>query len=469
MRIIFGCIFSLFFSLTCLANGSVNVLPASIKQALESENVSLDSVSIYVKRVDAPQSVISLNADTPRNPASVMKLLTSYAALDLLGPTYRWKTQFLARTVPSQGKLTGGLWVKGAGDPSFNDAALLEVASELKQKYQLEEICCELNIDSTLFPAQSFDASAFDGKPYRAYNAPAEAVMINQQALRLQLMVVNDKVLVIAYPKWKSLTIQANVKAVGGECNDWKSGLQIQREGQRLDVRGNFPVSCGNKYFDVNWQNGTEYFSHIMHAACEQVGVRDILKVQSNQVPGDALLLTEHVSPTLADVLRDMNKASNNVIARALYLTLSRVGDETQIASPARSEQNLRTWLQKKGWNFSELVLENGSGLSRLERINAMHLGLLLDDAFHSAVMPELMASLPIYGLDGSLTRHKESALFGRAHLKTGSLESVRAIAGYVIDAKGRYWSVVFMANGDKASETKKAQDALLTWVYQQD
>ncbi len=469
MRIILTCIFGLFFSLTCLANGSLNGLPASIKQALESENVSLESVSIYVKRVDAPQPALTLNADTPRNPASVMKLLTSYAALDLLGPTYRWKTQFLARTIPSQGKLAGGLWIKGVGDPSFNDAALLEVASELKQKYQLEEVCCELNIDSTLFPAQSFDASAFDGKPYRGYNAPAEAVMLNQQAVRLQLMVVNDKVLVIAYPKWKSLTIQANVKAVGGECNDWKSGLQIQREGQRLDVRGNFPVSCGNKYFDVNWQNGTEYFSHVMRAAWQQVGVRETLKVQSNQVPGDALLLTEHVSPTLADVLRDMNKASNNVIARALYLTLSRVGDETQIASPARSEQNLRAWLYKKGWNFSELVLENGSGLSRLERINATHLGLLLDDAFHSAVMPELMASLPIYGLDGSLTRRKESALFGRAHLKTGSLENVRAIAGYVIDAKGRYWSVVFMANGDKASETRKAQDTLLTWVYQQD
>ena len=180
-------------------------------------------------------------------------------------------------------------------------------------------------------------------------------------------------------------------------------------------------------------------------------------------------MLTEHVSSTLADVLRDMNKASNNVIARALYLTLSRVGDETQIASPAKSEQNLRAWLYKKGWNFSELVLENGAGLSRLERISATHLGTLLDDAFHSAVMPELMASLPIYGLDGSLARRKETAMFGRAHLKTGSLENVRAIAGYVIDAKGRYWSVVFMANGDKASETRKAQDALLTWVYQQE
>jgi D-alanyl-D-alanine carboxypeptidase/D-alanyl-D-alanine-endopeptidase (penicillin-binding protein 4) len=469
MRVILGFILSLFFSLTGFANGSTNGLPASVKLALDSENVPLDSISIYVKRVDAHQSALVLNADMPRNPASVMKLLTSYAALDLLGPTYRWKTQFLARTIPSQGKLTGGLWVKGIGDPSFNEAALLEVASELKQKYQLEEVCCELNIDSTLFPAQSFDAAAFDGKPYRAYNAPAEAVMVNQQALRLQLVVVNDKVMVIAYPKWKSLTIQANVEAVGGECNDWKSGLQIQREGQRLDVRGNFPVSCGNKYFDMNWQNGTEYFAHVMHSVWEQVGVREMLRVQSSPVPGDALVLTEHVSSTLADVLRDMNKASNNVIARALYLSLSRVGDETQIASLAKSEQNLIAWLRKKGWNFSELVLENGAGLSRVERINATHLGLLLDDAFHSAVMPELMASLPIYGLDGSLIRRKESTLFGRAHLKTGSLENVRAIAGYVIDAKGRYWSVVFMANGDKAGETRKAQDALLTWVYQQE
>jgi len=186
-------------------------------------------------------------------------------------------------------------------------------------------------------------------------------------------------------------------------------------------------------------------------------------------VPNNAIVLTEHVSPTLAEVLRDMNKTSNNVIARAMFLSLSRAGDETQIASTAKSEQTLKTWLQKKGWNFAELVLENGAGLSRVERINAAHLGLLLDDAFHSSVMPELMASLPIYGLDGSLARRKETGLFGRAHLKTGSLENVRSIAGYVVDAKGRYWSVVFMANGEKAGDTKKAQDALLTWIYQQE
>lgn len=465
MRLVFSLFLYFFFYAIVFAND----LPVSVKQALDAENVPLDNVSIYVKRIDVSQPALAINADVSRNPASVMKLLTSYAALDLLGPTYRWKTQFLAKGLPSQGKLNGGLWVKGSGDPSLNDAALHEVASELKQKYHLVEICCELNLDTTAFNLAAFDAATFDGKPYRAYNAPAEAVMINQQALRLQLTLQGDKVAVIAYPAWNTLTIQANVKSVVGECNDWKGGLQLEREGEKLSIRGNYPASCGDKYLDVNWQNGSEYFSHVLRSTWEQVGGRATLKIQALPVPSNAVVLVEHVSPTLAEVVRDMNKTSNNVMARAMFLSLGRAEDETQIASIAKSEQTLKAWLQKKGWNFAELVLENGAGLSRLERINAAHLGLLLDDAFHSSVMPELMASFPIYGLDGSLARRKETGLFGRAHLKTGSLENVRAIAGYVVDAKGRYWSLVFMANGEKAGDTKKAQDALLTWIYQQE
>jgi D-alanyl-D-alanine carboxypeptidase/D-alanyl-D-alanine-endopeptidase (penicillin-binding protein 4) len=115
------------------------------------------------------------------------------------------------------------------------------------------------------------------------------------------------------------------------------------------------------------------------------------------------------------------------------------------------------------------LVLENGAGLSRIERISASHLAALLRDAYHSPVMAELIASLPIYGIDGSLSKRKDGALYGRAHLKTGSLENVRSIAGYLLDAKGRYWSVVFIANGLNAEATKQAQDALLNWVYLQE
>jgi D-alanyl-D-alanine carboxypeptidase/D-alanyl-D-alanine-endopeptidase (penicillin-binding protein 4) len=183
----------------------------------------------------------------------------------------------------------------------------------------------------------------------------------------------------------------------------------------------------------------------------------------------NALLLTEHASPTLAETLREMNKTSNNVMARSVYLSLSRVNDQSQIASTSKSEQVIKGWLESKGFNFSEMVLENGAGLSRIERISASHLGTLLRDAYHSPVMAELIASLPIYGVDGSLSKRKDGVLYGRAHLKTGSLENVRSIAGYLLDAKGRYWSVVFIANGVKSEATKPAQEALLNWIYLQE
>jgi D-alanyl-D-alanine carboxypeptidase/D-alanyl-D-alanine-endopeptidase (penicillin-binding protein 4) len=415
---------------------------------------------------------LTYQADVPRNPASVMKLVTSYAALDLLGPSYRWKTQFYGLNLPQQGKLQSGLWVKGSGDPALNTAHLAEVAGELQQKFNLNEICCEILLDNSAYAPQNFDAAAFDGKPYRAYNAPAEALMVNQQAIRLQLMPSNEKVTVVAYPNWSLLIKRIDIKPIAGDCGDWKNGLQIKREGRVLSLSGEYPVSCGDKYLDVNWQ-GAEYVGGLFYSAWEHAGGRwtqsGKTQIRLLNVPENAVLLTEHTSPTLAETLREMNKTSNNVMARALYLSLSRANDASQAASTAKSEQVLKTWLQGKDLNFSELVLENGAGLSRQERISASHLGALLGDAFHSPVMAELSASLPIYGIDGSLSKRKDSGLYGRAHLKTGSLENVRSIAGYVLDAKGRYWSVVFMANGAKAGATKPAQDALLNWVYLQD
>ena len=447
-------------------------LPVTVFEALQAENVPLDNVSIYVRRIDTPQALVAYQADVPRNPASVMKLVTSYAALDLLGPSYRWKTQFYGLNLPQQGKLQGGLWVKGSGDPALNTAHLAEVAGELQQKFNLNEICCEILLDNRAYAPQNFDAAAFDGKPYRAYNAPAEALMVNQQAIRLQLIPSNEKVTVVAYPNWSLLIKRIDIKPIAGDCGDWKNGLQIKREGRVLSLNGEYPVSCGDKYLDVNWQ-GAEYVGGLFYSAWEQAGGRwtqaDKTQIRLLNVPENAVLLTEHTSPTLAEILREMNKTSNNVMARALYLSLSRVNDASQVASTAKSEQVLKTWLQGKGFNFSELVLENGAGLSRQERISASHLGVLLGDAFRSPYMAELSASLPIYGVDGSLSKRKDSGLYGRAHLKTGSLENVRSIAGYVLDAKGRYWSVVFMANGAKAEATKPAQDALLNWVYLQD
>jgi D-alanyl-D-alanine carboxypeptidase/D-alanyl-D-alanine-endopeptidase (penicillin-binding protein 4) len=472
MRLITTIFLAVFCGVSFAQTDDVKGLPMTVIQSLQLEGVPLENVSIYVQREDAAQPLLAFKADVPRNPASVMKLVTSYAALDLLGPAYRWKTQFYGLNIPEQGKLQGGIWLKGFGDPSLNTADLFEVASELKQKFHMDEICCQIFLDNSAYVPQIFDASAFDGKPNRVYNAPAEALMVNQQAVRLQLIPSDGKVIVVSYPNWEWLIKRIDIKPVADDCGDWKNGLQIKRDGRVLNIRGEYPVSCGDKYLDVNWQ-GSEYVGDLFYSAWEKTGGRWTQhdKTQSivSNVPMNALLLTEHASPTLAETLREMNKTSNNVMARSVYLSLSRVNDQSQIASTSKSEQVIKGWLESKGFNFSEMVLENGAGLSRIERISASHLGTLLRDAYHSPVMAELIASLPIYGVDGSLSKRKDGVLYGRAHLKTGSLENVRSIAGYLLDAKGRYWSVVFIANGVKSEATKPAQEALLNWIYLQE
>ena len=470
-------------------------LPATVLGALKAEHVPLDSVSVFAQLVDEAKPSIAHNADAPMNPASVMKLITSYAALDLLGPAYRWQTNFYSIEAIKNNTLNSGLWVKPSGDPSLNKGNLAEITSAIRQRYGLREICCELVIDNSVYAPIVFDTSAFDNQPFRSYNAPAEPLMVNQQAVRLQFIPPavsldgeqkDTKVITVAYPNWAGLHIKTDVKVSTIDCIDWKSQLFFKREADVFSITGNYPASCGEKYIDLYWMNGAEYFSRLFVSAWQSAGgiwsqsaclknnscAAQITTQTHRQtppqlrfasLPSTATLLYQHTSPALADVLRDMNKTSNNVIARALYLALS--ATDHQPASIEKSEQVIKNWLASKHLNYSELVLENGAGLSRKERISAAHLAELLVSAYHSPIMPELMASLPVLGVDGTLEKRKDNLASGRAHLKSGSLDNVRAIAGYVLDNQSRRWVVVFIANGAKAANTKPAQQALLDWV----
>jgi len=165
--------------------------------------------------------------------------------------------------------------------------------------------------------------------------------------------------------------------------------------------------------------------------------------------------------------VRDMNKFSNNVMARQLYLTLGAEGFG-EPGTEGKSERVIREWLAGKGLAMPELVLENGSGLSRTERISARNLGLLLLTSFQSPVMPEFLASLPLAAVDGTMRKRLgDASVAGQAHIKTGSLTGVRAIAGYVLDASGRRLVVVSIVNHPNAVNAEAAQDALLDWVHQ--
>jgi D-alanyl-D-alanine carboxypeptidase/D-alanyl-D-alanine-endopeptidase (penicillin-binding protein 4) len=183
-------------------------------------------------------------------------------------------------------------------------------------------------------------------------------------------------------------------------------------------------------------------------------------------MPGDARVLVEHESPSLADVVRDINKYSNNVMARELFLTM---GAEVarQPGNADRSQRTVRAFYTARGVALPDLVIDNGSGLSRRERISARSMVAVLQAAWASPVMPEFVSSLPLVGFDGTMRRRlNQQTVAGQAHVKTGTLADARAVAGYVLAASGRMYVVVLMVNHANAGGAQAAQDALLQWVY---
>jgi D-alanyl-D-alanine carboxypeptidase/D-alanyl-D-alanine-endopeptidase (penicillin-binding protein 4) len=189
-------------------------------------------------------------------------------------------------------------------------------------------------------------------------------------------------------------------------------------------------------------------------------------KVRAGSVPAGARLLMRVESEPLASLVRDMNKFSNNVMARHLFLALSA---ERQGPGEARaSERILREWLAARAIEAPGFAIENGAGLSRDDRITAGTLTALLRNAWTSPVMPEIAASMPIFATDGTLKSRRAGSAAGQAHVKGGTLTGVQAVAGYVLDRSGRRWAVAMMVNHPKANAAQPALDALIEWVHAQ-
>jgi D-alanyl-D-alanine carboxypeptidase/D-alanyl-D-alanine-endopeptidase (penicillin-binding protein 4) len=446
-----------------------------VVKALQNEGLPANSVSVFVQRVDATQPLISFQADKPLNPASTMKLVTTYAGLELLGPAYRWKTEVYADGSLVSGVLHGNLVLKGYGDPSFMAEDLWRLLNSLRQS-GLKDIQGNLLLDNSYFAANNTDAGAFDNEPYRAYNALPSATMVNLKSTSfhflLQNQSANQQVEIRAEPDLPEIRIINQLKLTQGECGDWKNRLsyQVKAEGNNTTVifTGSYAASCEEKYLELSLFEDSAYTFNLFRKIWQQLGGSIQGGVAQAVTPSTAFKIMEQTGLPMADVVRRINKYSNNLMARQLLLSIA----AERVAPPAteaNGDKAIRSWLADKGQSFPELVIENGAGLSRVARVSTQHLGLLLLDAYASPVMPELMSSLPILSVDGTTSRRlKDTAMQGRAHLKTGSLDAVRSVAGYVLDQKGRRWVVVFMSNHPNAGASRAAQDALLEWVYTQ-
>ncbi len=251
-----------------------------------------------------------------------------------------------------------------------------------------------------------------------------------------------------------------------GDCANWDDTLSTQLNGTTLLVQGTFPASCGEraKYFSL--LPPSKYLDSVFRALWQELGGSLSGEVRDGATPGSAKLYTTHNSAPLSELIRDINKFSNNVMARQLFLSLGMSSAEP--ATIAHSEQAVHDWLVQKQLNFPELALENGAGLSRAERISPHSMALLLQAAQSSPLQPEFEASLPIMGIDGTLKKRlPDSMVTSQAHLKTGTLDGVKAVAGYVRSRSGKQWIMVFFINHPNASAGQRAQDALIEWVQQ--
>lgn len=447
-------------------------LPASVANALKAVNIPQSAVGIVVQEAGGVPPRLTLNAEQPMNPASTMKLLTTFAGLELLGPAFTWKTTAWSAAPLDNGVLAGDLYLRGSADPKLTFEQFWLLLRQLRAR-GVRDIGGDLVLDRSMIAPVDPNATAFDDKPLRPYNVGPDALLLNFKALRLMLLPepATKAVRVMAEPEPSNLDIVNLMKLGNNGCPEgWRENLRadLTRHGARwrLVLTGTYPASCEQKVWRIGVLPHNEYVRGVFEQLWTELGGTLKGGVRDGLVPETARPLAEIESPTLAEMVRDINKYSNNVMARQLFLTMGAESGKR----PARNEDGdavLRTWLDSRNLRFPELVLDNGSGLSRQERISAASMARLLVAIWKSAVMPELIASLPLSAVDGTMKKRLNgNGIAGQAHIKTGTLEGVKTIAGYVLDKNGRQQIVVFFVNHPNAREAQAAQDALLAWVY---
>jgi D-alanyl-D-alanine carboxypeptidase/D-alanyl-D-alanine-endopeptidase (penicillin-binding protein 4) len=446
-------------------------LPRDVGRAFLDAGIPLDHVAIVVQDTTKPAPLFAYDANRPRNPASVMKLVTTFAALEILGPDYRWKTEAYLGGPLVDGELRGDLILKGYGDPKITVEQWQSFIDKLRAN-GLVAVDGDLALDRSRFALPPHDPAAFDHEPQKPYNVGPDALLVNFKSLRVTLTpdAAGTAVVVRAEPPLDAIALGPAPSPGASECDDWRqrAAPSVDDHGDRAAIAfaGTYPVACGERDWWIAMLDHPHYVRSMFETYFRAAGGRFEGGVKERLAPANAPPFAVLESPPLGEIVRDVNKLSNNVMARQIFLTLATTSGSVP-ATPARAADAIRRWLAARKLAMPGLMLENGSGLSRRERNTAGGLNRLLIAANASPVREAFASSLAVAAVDGTVERRfRNGAVAGQALLKTGSLEGVRALAGYVIDSSGRRFTVVAIVNDPNAARAAPALDYLVQWVY---
>ena len=450
-------------------------LPPTVARTLAGHKLSAANYSLLVQRLGDGEVLVAHAAEATRNPASTMKLVTTYAALSLLSPAYRWKTEVYLQGDMEGTTLKGDLVLRGTGDPWLTTENFWKLLRELRTR-GVEHIDGDLVVDNFFFDVPPEDPSDFDGQPFRSYNVAPDALLVNFKAVRFTFRAdpLADIVRVIPDPMLSNLQIENRVKLGSGRCGGYQRGIAFNVPGgvgsDEVVLDGKFPAACGEYALTRSVMRPEEFAFGVFESLWRELGGSIDGKVRVAAAPLDQDPLFVYRSPYLGEIVRSINKYSNNVMTRHLLLTLG-AEFKGEPGTAAKGIEVIKEWLAAQGMEFPELVLVNGAGLSRDARISAASLGVLLNDAFASPYMPEFIASLPLAAVDGTLRRrYRDEPLAGRLHMKTGRLDNVAGIAGYAMSRSGQRYVVVSLHNDTDVHRGYgvNVQDAVLRWVFEQ-
>jgi serine-type D-Ala-D-Ala carboxypeptidase/endopeptidase (penicillin-binding protein 4) len=456
--------------LLALARAAAGAPPAPVAEAIAGERIAPPAVSFVVLDVETGQIAASFNPSTPRSPASTIKVVTTFAALDSLGPAYIWHTQALLQGALEDGVLDGNLILKGGGDPYMTLERWWSFVQELRGK-GLRALRGDIVIDDTAFALPPEDPAAFDGRPHQAYNAEPSAMMVNFQSVEFHLVPNRGagRVDITATPAPVNLAIDNRIALMSGPCSGRAARVAFEvpsADWDRVEFTGFLSPQCDARSITRVLLSAPSYAFGTFVELWRESGGSFEGNLRVAATPPSATPFVSFDSLTLAEVVRLTNKFSNNLMARHLLLTLGaeRFGAPATLDKGARA---IAAWSQERGLPLSDIEIDNGSGLSRTTRISALQLAAVLRAAYHSSYAPEFIASLPLAGVDGTLRSRMQGAQPGSARLKTGHLDGVSGIAGYVTGASGKVYVVVSFVNDARfgAGVGDGVHNALVGWT----
>lgn len=439
---------------------------SSWSYALDMGRIKPSEIGYFVADLDSGEVLASHQADISLAPASTMKLLTSYAALRELGEDYRWTTEFKTDGKIEKGILHGNLYWVGSGDPMLDQKDLFSLIGQMKAK-GINGIEGNLVLDKSVW-THIGSAEDFDADEGEAFTTPPDPQMLAFKVVWLNVVEENKQITIKLDPPMPNVILNKNITMrTKGKCGDIRNYLAIKPVGKTIDIQGSLPPSCIGKKAFINILEANEFASEsfLAHWAMSENNPLPA-KVLLGVTPKNAKLLATHTSPDLTEVLKSVNKYSNNTIARTVFLTMGQKekGFGNTVANGERAMR--RSFAQVKLFDDENIVIENGSGLSRKERVTPRFMSDLLRNVYHSKYRNPFVDSLPIAGVDGTL-RSRFKNFSPNLKLKTGTLKNVRALAGYWLPENGRRLTVVMMVNSSNSGHYLIDMDKVVTQLIE--